>query len=38
MQIPQYRCRWDNPLIAAGSEEFESKARSSGELAVGGLP
>jgi hypothetical protein len=38
MQIPQYRCRRDNPLIAAGAKEYEPQARSSGKLAVGGLP
>jgi hypothetical protein len=37
-QIPQYRCRWDNPLIAAELEEYEPEDRSSGKLAGGGLP
>jgi hypothetical protein len=32
------RCRWDNPLIAAGAEGYEPEDRSSGKLAVGGLP
>jgi hypothetical protein len=31
MQIPQYRCRWDNPLIAAEASGYEPKDRSSGD-------
>jgi len=33
MQIPQYRCRRDNPLIAAGASGYEPEDRSSGKLA-----
>ena len=33
MQIPLYRCRWDNPLIAASAEEYEPEDCSSGKLA-----
>src|SRR5215831_4056070 len=25
MQIAQYGCRWENPLIAAGTEEYEPR-------------
>ena len=31
MQIPQYRCRWDNPLIAARASVYEPEDRSSGD-------